>query len=107
MPRQNRELQLRQSADIDAVARVIARAERNSFVGTELIRTAGLGLDSRQDVVGAVGIAMARRGQEVVSQMAAECVTDEERAIALDYARAFHVRSVEAYDEFAQRAYDQ
>lgn len=107
MPRQNREIQSRESAYIDAVARVIARAERNSFVGSELIRTAGLGLDSRQDIVGAVGVSMSRRARDVIGQMADECLTDQERAIALDYAKAFHERSVQAYDQFAQRAYDQ
>lgn len=112
MPGQNREtkklsLLPKRSPDVDTVARAVGRAERNSFVGTELTRTSGLGLNARQDIVGAVGISMASRGREVISEMAAECVTQEEKAIAFDYAHAFHARSVQAYDEFMARAYDQ
>ena len=112
MSNKNREIQklsaqLKRSSDVDTVARAIGRAERDSFVGTELTRTSGLGLNSRQDIVGAVGIAMASRGREVIGEMASECVTPEEKSIAFDYAHAFHARSVQAYDEFMARAYDQ
>ncbi|MBB0995705.1 hypothetical protein G6024_01030 [Dietzia maris] len=92
--------------DIDAAVKAVARAERNSFLGTELSRTSGLGLDSRQGIVGTVGISMSHRGREVIGEMARECANDEERAIALDYAVVFHERSVQAYDAFARKTYE-
>lgn len=92
--------------DFDAAVKAVARAERNSFLGTELSRTSGISLDSRQGVVGTVGISMSQRGREVIGEMARECASDEERAIAFDYARVFHERSVQAYDTFARKTYE-
>lgn len=99
--------QRKRADDLNAIARAVGQHERMSFLRTELARTDGTGFIARQELAAEAGIIAARLDRLAMGQMASECNTQAELALAREFAEPLHNRSVRAYDEFVAKAFGQ